>query len=61
MIALNRVYEVVKPLACLRKGVHIEWVKKDEDLLDYLWWYEDEGHRHHDSGRRKGNGIYSAS
>ena len=50
MIALDRVYEVVKPLACLRKGGHIEWVEKDEDLFDDLRWYQVEGHGHHDSG-----------
>jgi hypothetical protein len=59
MIVLGRVYEVVKALACLRKRGHIEWVEKDEDLLNDLWWYQGERHGRH-GGRRKGNGISSA-
>jgi len=58
MIVLSRIYEIVEALARLRKGGHIEWVEKDEDLLDDLWWYQGKGHGH-DSGRRKGNGICS--
>jgi hypothetical protein len=50
MIVTSRVYEVVKTLACLRKGGHIEWVEKEEDLLDDLWWYQGEGDGHNDSG-----------